>query len=121
MVSLLHHVPAWNEMRIHETSPAPRGVSRVLANHAPAYVATQFWPNVQPGAMHNGVRCENLEAQTFESESFDLVISQDVMEHIFHPNLGYREVFRTLKPGGHYIHTTPIYKWLTETSRTCAY
>lgn len=113
-------LPHWTELDIHESSPAPRGVSRLLAAHAPRYTATQFWPGVAPGTLHRGIRCENLEAQTFESESFDLVITQDVMEHVFHPDAAYREIYRSLRPGGCHIHTTPIYKQLVQTEQRAA-
>ncbi len=103
-------VPDWKHRRIHESSPVPRGASIVLRRECPGYVATYYWPDVPLGAMRDGHRCETLEAQTFADESFDLVVSQDVMEHVFHPDLAYREIWRTLKPGGLYIHTTPIYK-----------
>jgi len=29
---------------------------------------------------------------------------------VFHPDKAHREIWRTLKPGGLHIHTTPIYK-----------
>ena len=109
--------PDWETLSIHESSPAPRGVSQVLSAQAPNYLATQFFPGVAPGEMFEGVRCENLEAQTFRSGEFDLVITQDVMEHVFHPERAYTEVFRTLKPGGFYIHTTPMYKGLATSIR----
>jgi SAM-dependent methyltransferase len=76
----------------------------------PGYVATQFFPGVALGSIHNGIRCEDLERQTFPAESFDLVVTQDVMEHVFHPEKAYNEIYRTLRPGGYHIHTTPIYK-----------
>lgn len=110
-------LPHWARLDIHESSPAPRGVSKVLVAEAPGYIATQFWPNIPPGAIHQGMRCENLVAQTFPSESFDLVITQDVMEHVFHPQQAYQEIYRTLRPGGYYIHTTPIYKHLMQTEQ----
>lgn len=39
---------------------------------------------------------------------FDLVVSQDVMEHIYNPQKSFLEIARTLKKGGAYIFTVPI-------------
>ena len=113
-------LPLWPRLDIHESSPEPRGLSYFLAAEAPGYVGTQFWPDVPPGTTYQGMRCENLEAQTFASESFDLVITQDVMEHVFHPQQAYQEIFRTLRPGGFHLHTTPIYKHLVSTQQMAA-
>ena len=109
--------PGWKKLRIHESSPVERGASFVLARDCREYIGTQFFPGVPPGKMHRGFRCEDLERQTFPNASFHLVIGQDVMEHIFAPDLAYREIWRTLKPGGLFIHTTPIYKNRTDTMR----
>jgi SAM-dependent methyltransferase len=110
MLTIDNLAPEWRTLRIHESSPGHRGVSRVLQRNCPSYVATQFFPNVPLGSEHSGFRCEDLERQTFADESFDLVVTQDVMEHVFEPEAAYREVWRTLRPGGLYLHTTPIYK-----------
>ncbi len=115
MLVIRELLPNWAELDIHESSPAPRGVSPLLRTCAAGYVPTHFWPGVQLGTLHDGIRCENLEAQTFPPESFDLVITQDVMEHVFDPERAYAEIYRTLRPGGHHIHTTPIYKSLEHT------
>jgi len=56
----------------------------------------------------NEVRCENLESLSFDDDSVDLHISQDVFEHVFHPSRAFREIARTLKPGGMHIFTVPI-------------
>ncbi len=40
---------------------------------------------------------EDLENQTFQNESFDIVITQDVMEHIYDPGKAFAEVARTFK------------------------
>jgi SAM-dependent methyltransferase len=117
MLTINQLLPHWTELDIHESSPAPRGVSKTLAAHAPGYIATHFWPDVAGGAMYRGVRCENLEAQTFGPESFDLVVTQDVMEHVFNPRTAYQEIYRTLRSGGYHIHTTPIYKELVQTEQ----
>jgi SAM-dependent methyltransferase len=111
--------PSWRSLRIHESSPAARGVSVLLLRDCPKYIPTQFFPNVAKGQRHGGIRCEDLEAQTFADESFDLVVTQDVMEHVFRPDQAHREIYRTLRPGGLHIHTVPIYSELEHTER-CA-
>ncbi|MBS0384056.1 MAG: class I SAM-dependent methyltransferase, partial [Proteobacteria bacterium] len=86
------------------------GVSRKLALECARYTATQYFPTLTPGAMRNGVRNENLERQTFADESFDLVVTLDVMEHVNEPEMCFREIWRTLRPGGAYLFAVPTYK-----------
>ncbi|WP_082532176.1 MULTISPECIES: class I SAM-dependent methyltransferase [unclassified Phenylobacterium] len=101
--------PRWRELVIHESSPG-LAASRRLADQAPAYVSSQYDPSIPWGTLHptGGWRSENLERQTFDDESFDLVVTQDVMEHVFSPDLALREIARTLKPGGLHVCTVPI-------------
>jgi hypothetical protein len=112
--------PNWRDLRIHESSPAPRGTSFVLQRDCERYSPTQFWPNIPVGEMHLGTRCENLEHQTFSDESFDVVVTQDVMEHLFYPDVATREIYRTLAPGGLYLFTTPVYDDLSKSVRYAA-
>lgn len=42
-----------------------------------------------------------------ESESYDLVVADYVMEHVEHPKIVLSEISRVLKPGGHFIFRTP--------------
>jgi len=56
----------------------------------------------------NGIRCENLERLTFPDESVDLHITQDVFEHLFDHAAAFREIARTLRPGGAHVFTTPL-------------
>jgi SAM-dependent methyltransferase len=102
--------PDWRRLRIHESSPEPRGISKKLAAHCRGYIATQYFPDLPPGAPRNGFRNENLEAQSFADGSFDLVVTLDVMEHVNEPEACFREIWRTLKPGGGYLFTAPTYK-----------
>jgi len=53
-------------------------------------------------------RCESLETLTFPDRSFDLMITQDVMEHIPDPDRAFQEIARVLKPGGAHIFTVPL-------------
>jgi len=58
-----------------------------------------------------GFRCEDLAQQTFDDESFDIVITQDVLEHLLEPCKAFQEIYRTLKPGGSHVFTVPWYYW----------
>src|SRR5690606_2256764 len=44
----------------------------------------------------------------FLENSFDLFITQDVMEHIFDPEKAFKEIARVLKPGGAHVFTVPL-------------
>ena len=102
--------PNWRDLAIHESSPGNRGASVKLRRECPRYIETQYDPALGLGNIHpeRGYRSEDLEAQTFEDECFDLVITQDVFEHLFDPAQALREIGRTLKPGGAHIFTVPI-------------
>lgn len=102
--------PNWRALSIHESSPSNRGVSLKLKAEGRKYVASHYFPGQPLGVQFRGFRNENLERQTFPDDSLDIVISLDVMEHVFRPDLVYSEIYRTLKPGGIYLHTFPIKK-----------
>jgi SAM-dependent methyltransferase len=108
MFCLEKFFPTWRDLVIHESSPANRGASLRLQREASHYVPSHFFPDIKPGTMYKDFRCENLESLTFESESVDLHLTQDVFEHIFDPAIAFRELARTLKPGGAHVFTTPL-------------
>jgi len=51
---------------------------------------------------------QNVERLTFENETFEVVISEDMFEHVRDYKKGFEEIFRVLKPGGHHIFTVPF-------------
>jgi SAM-dependent methyltransferase len=108
MLTIERFFPAWRDLTIHESSPAPRGASVRLARECKRYISSQFFPDVARGSRVGEVRSEDLEQLTFSDASIDLHITQDVMEHLFHPARAFRELARTLKPGGGHIFTTPL-------------
>lgn len=55
-----------------------------------------------------GYRNEDIQALTFESETFDFVVSLDVLEHIPDSARATVELLRILKPGGTAILTFPF-------------
>lgn len=63
---------------------------------------------------HPGVRFEVLGADDHVLEDlgtgpFDLVVSTEVVEHLYDPRAYVRGVFKALKPGGRFICTTPYH------------
>jgi SAM-dependent methyltransferase len=108
MQALERHFPDWRQLAVYESSP-DGAASKTLRRCCRHYTASQYWPDVPPGEVRDGLRCENLEALTFDDESFDLVITQDVFEHVLDPDAGFREVARVLKPRGAHVFTVPLY------------
>lgn len=117
---LNREMPEWRDVAIHECSPMNRGISMKIREQCSNYVGTHYFPNHSFGSLVDGWRNENIEAQTFSDESFDLVLTLDVTEHVFNPGAMFREIWRSLKPGGLYISTFPIRKWMVEPSKPLA-
>jgi len=74
----------------------------------PRYVRSYYWPERALGGVDkNGVRNEDLTNLTFPDNSFDLVITSDVLEHVYDYRSAFREILRVLKPGGVHAFTIP--------------
>jgi SAM-dependent methyltransferase len=108
MVTIEKYFPGWKNLIIHESSPVNRGASPKLSRFCKGYIASNYYPNKPFGSEVFGFHNQDLENQTFNDESFDLVITQDVMEHIYDPQKAFSEIARTLKKGGAHIFTVPI-------------
>lgn len=102
------YFPDWRVRVIHESSPINRGASLRLAKECSSYIPSQLFAGVARGELNGGIRCEDLGALTFDDTSIDLHITQDVMEHVLDPAAVFREIARTLKPGGAHVFTVPI-------------
>lgn len=108
IAALDKHFPDWPKLRIHESSPSASGASLAMRSRCPGYVASQFHPDLPLGATLDGHSNQNLEQQTFSDESFDLVVTQDVMEHLYHPDRAFQEIARTLRKGGAHVFSVPV-------------
>lgn len=74
----------------------------------PGYVQSYYWPDRPTGSVdERGVRCEDLAALSLPANSFDLVITSDVMEHVYGFREALAEITRVLKPGGVHIFSIP--------------
>jgi len=102
--------PNYKHLDIHESSPVNRGASLKLARECTNYDSSQYYPEITKGTKHpiSRIRCEDLEDLSFPDNSFDIFITQDVMEHIFNPEKAFEEIARVLKPGGAHIFTVPL-------------
>jgi hypothetical protein len=98
--------PEFRALRIWEPGekgPFPRHFSKL-----PHYERSAYRQDAEPGEIRDGVRCEDLMATTFASESFDLIITSDIFEHVRKPALGFREMCRVLRPGGAHVFSIPV-------------
>lgn len=112
---LSREVPKYKFKRIHESSPADRGISAKLAKICKKYSASQYYPH-SDAAKVDGFFNVNLENQPFKDFAFDVFISLDVMEHVFDPESAIKEIYRTLSKTGVAIMTFPIKKNQTTSS-----
>ena len=67
-----------------------------------------FGPQYQSGAVINGIRHEDLQRTSFADETFDLIITLEVFEHIPDALIAEKEVIRVLKKKGIYCFTVPF-------------
>jgi SAM-dependent methyltransferase len=58
-------------------------------------------------ARADGAVCEDITALTFHDESFDLIVSSDVLEHVPLLDKAVEETARVLRPGGVHFFTVP--------------
>lgn len=94
------------EKDIHESSPCGSTFS-ALKKKCKNYTYSYYFSDIKTGEYKDDARCENLQNMTFEDDSFDIFITQDVFEHIFNPQNAFKEIARVLRKGGVHIFTVP--------------
>jgi GT2 family glycosyltransferase/ubiquinone/menaquinone biosynthesis C-methylase UbiE/glycosyltransferase involved in cell wall biosynthesis len=77
-----------------------------------------FGPQAAPGSISAaGIRHEDVERLSFADASFDLVVSNDVLEHVDDPQRAAAEMLRVLRPGGVLLMTVPFHTALDRNRR----
>lgn len=102
--------PDYRNMRLFESSPCG-AASDKLKKNCSHYLSGFYYEDIPPGEFKSGHRCENLERLTFDDNTFDLVVTQDVLEHVLNPELAFKEISRVLRPDGAHVFTVPYYYW----------
>ncbi len=97
-VADIHILNTCSSMAIHKALKGAKG-----------YVVSEYWDNTEPGQMRKGVQSQNLMSTTFDSNSFDLVITEDILEHVADPKKACKEIGRILKPGGYHVATISVF------------
>lgn len=101
---------------MEQVTPIFKWAEREFHNHnivGSEYLGSAY----QGGTVIRGVRHEDATNLNFESYSFDLVVSNDVFEHVPSSMKAFSECLRVLKPGGQMLMTIPFH---SETDITVA-
>ena len=69
---------------------------------------SEYFDGCRSGERRDGILCQDVQRLSFDDESFDLVVSEDVFEHVPDYRRGFAEVRRVLKPGGYHIFSVPF-------------
>ena len=80
-----------------------------LKNYSKFIFSEYFpYPNLKKGQYFRNILFEDLQDLSFDDDYFDIIITQDVLEHVKNPYLAFKEINRVLKPNGIHIFTVPI-------------
>lgn len=83
------------------------GTLHTILKRLPGYICSEFFGQ-DLGDIVNGTRNEDLQRLSFPENSFDIVISSEVFEHIPSPYIAHSEVLRVLRRGGCHIFSVPF-------------
>lgn len=79
--------------------------------HNVNYIGCEYFGGkYKSGDIVDGILNVDLAHSHFEENTFDVVMTSDVFEHIPDPYKAFKEIYRILKPGGVHIFTVPFYQ-----------
>ncbi|MGA1839392.1 MAG: class I SAM-dependent methyltransferase [bacterium] len=101
--------PYLEDFAIYEAQST--GAIHKFLSKLPKYICSEYYNEVPGGSLNKeGIRSEDIEALSFSDNTFDLIITQDVFEHVRRPDKGFKEIKRVLKYGGCHIFTIPLHE-----------
>lgn len=118
LMSVLNKVrPNWIEQTIHECSP-DGPTMKLMQRKCEKYTYSYYYESLPGGyVLDEKSTNQNIENMTFDNETFDIYITQDVFEHVNDPYSAFKEIERVLKPGGIHLFTVPLYPFIKSRPR----
>ncbi len=100
-----------NDYRIFNSS-----VTWVFSNYFSFAINSEYIDNVPSGEYKDGILSQDLTNSSFGDNYFDIVITEDVLEHIPDYKKVFSEIYRILKPEGVHFFSMPYHydKYTTE-------
>jgi len=116
LLDLFHVPPPYKLFQLVKKRPdlavyeaASYGPIHDVLKQLEGYVCSEYYYDIPSGSVsRKGIRSENLEKLSFPDACFDLVVTQDVFEHVGFFEAAFREVSRVLKTGGYHVFTVPF-------------
>jgi SAM-dependent methyltransferase len=94
-------------LRVYELS-SKGALVRFLRKRYRNLTVSEYYDDVKPGDYKDGVQCQDVQNLTHEDDSFGLVTSTEVFEHVPDDIRGFQEIHRVLKKDGYFIFTVPL-------------
>jgi SAM-dependent methyltransferase len=86
----------------------PHSPLRKILSRARTHTRSFYESGKDPGLVRSdGTVCEDITALSFDSNSFDLIVSAEVLEHVPFLDKAFSESARVLRPGGAHLFTVP--------------
>lgn len=93
-----------------------------VASFSPGVVGSEYLAgNLESGEMVDGILHEDAQHLSFADESFDILVSSDVFEHVNDYRSCFKEAFRVLKKGGCMYLSVPFYLDKGKSFRRCGF
>lgn len=105
--ALRRHLPVLGHCDVCELS-ARGPLVDYLRRHARSLAISEYFADVEPGGVSDGVRCEDVQSLSYADASFDLVTHTEVLEHVPDDARAFAELRRVLRPGGLMLFTVPL-------------
>jgi SAM-dependent methyltransferase len=91
---------------LHESSPS-LGTWRFFRARCRGYVASCTFADVVIGRRVGVFTSVDLRHQPFAAQTFDVVVTQDLLQHVLEPFAAFAEIARTLRTDGVHVFTVP--------------
>jgi len=106
-LALRSEVPGLSRLAVCELS-ARGPLAGYLRRTAHRFSGSEYFDGAPPGELVGGIPCQDVQALTYPSQSFDVVTHTEVLEHVPDDARAFAELYRILRPGGIMLFTVPL-------------